>query len=122
MSLNVSFNGDGETSRDFCFVDNAVQANLLAATAAHEHKDQIYNVACNARTSLNQLFDKIAGELARLQVFYDKAPLYGDFRPGDVLHSQADIDKAACWLGYNPTHSVADGLAGAMPWYRNRLQ
>ena len=118
----VRINGDGETSRDFCFVDNAVQANLLAATAAHEHKDQIYNVACNARTSLNQLFDKIAGELARLKVRYDKAPHYGDFRPGDVRHSQADIDKAARYLGYIPTHSVAEGLAVVMPWYRKHLQ
>jgi len=118
----VCINGDGDTSRDFCFVDNAVQTNLLAATAADENKDQIYNVACNARTSLSQLFDKIAGELAKLDVCYDKAPNYGDFRPGDVRHSQADIDKAAQRLGYSPTHSVAEGLAVAMPWYRNHLQ
>ena len=118
----VIINGDGETSRDFCFIDNAVQVNLLAATAADENKDQVYNVACNARTSLSQLFDKIAGELAKLDVCYDKAPNYGDFRPGDVRHSQADIDKAAQRLGYSPTHSVAEGLAVAMPWYRNHLQ
>ncbi len=118
----VCINGDGDTSRDFCFVDNAVQTNLLAATAADENKDQIYNVACNARTSLSQLFDKIAGELAKLDVCYDKAPNYGDFRPGDVRHSQADIDKAAQRLGYSPTHSVAEGLAVAMPWYRKHLQ
>ncbi|MED5601791.1 MAG: SDR family oxidoreductase [Pseudomonadota bacterium] len=118
----VCINGDGDTSRDFCFVDNAVQTNLLAATAAGENKDQVYNVACNARTSLSQLFDKIAGELAKLNVCYDKAPNYGDFRPGDVRHSQADIDKAAQRLGYSPTHSVAEGLAVAMPWYRNHLQ
>ena len=118
----VIINGDGETSRDFCFIDNAVQVNLLAATAADENKDQVYNVACNARTSLNELFDRIAAELAKLDVNYAEAPDHRDFRPGDVRHSQADIDKAGCGLGYNPTHSVAEGLAVAMPWYRNQLQ
>ncbi|MCU5787470.1 SDR family oxidoreductase [Alloalcanivorax marinus] len=117
----VRINGDGETSRDFCFVDNAVQANLLAATAADEHKDEVYNVACNARTSLNELFDSIAAELAKEGVAYDKRPDYGDFRPGDVRHSQADIGKATSGLGYKPSHSVAEGLTVAMPWYRNRL-
>ncbi len=118
----VRINGDGETSRDFCFIDNAVQVNLLAATAAEEDKDQTYNVACNARTSLNQLFDEIAGELAKLDVAYDKSPDYGGFRPGDVRHSQADIGKAAHRLGYSPTHRVTEGMAVAMPWYRNQLQ
>ena len=114
----VRINGDGETSRDFCFVDNAVQANLLAAATTEEHKDQVYNVACNARTSLNQLFDRIAAELARLDINYDKAPDYRDFRPGDVRHSQADVSKAAEGLGYAPSHGVDVGLAVAMPWYR----
>ena len=118
----VRINGDGETSRDFCFIDNAVQVNLLAATAADGDKDQIYNVACNARTSLNQLFDQIAGELAKLDVAYDKSRDYGDFRPGDVRHSLANIGKATRRLGYSPTHSVTEGLAVAMPWYRNQLQ
>ncbi|QVL44140.1 MAG: Vi polysaccharide biosynthesis UDP-N-acetylglucosaminuronic acid C-4 epimerase TviC [Alcanivorax sp.] len=118
----VRINGDGETSRDFCFIDNAVQVNLLAATAADGDKDQIYNVACNARTSLNQLFDQIAGELAKLDVAYDKSRDYGDFRPGDVRHSLADIGKATRRLGYSPTHRVTEGLAVAMPWYRNQLQ
>ncbi|WP_101676244.1 NAD-dependent epimerase/dehydratase family protein [Alloalcanivorax mobilis] len=117
----VSINGDGETSRDFCFIDNAVQANLLAATAADEHKNQVYNVACNARTSLNELFDLIAQELANLDVRYHKKPDYADFRPGDVRHSQADISKAADNLGYQPTHSVGQGLAVAMPWYKDSL-
>jgi UDP-N-acetylglucosamine 4-epimerase len=113
----VIINGDGETSRDFCFIDNAVQVNLLAATAADGDKDQIYNVACNARTSLNQLFDQIAGELAKLDVAYDKAPDYGNFRTGDVRHSLADITKANDRLGYRAIQSVAEGLAVAMPWY-----
>ena len=68
------------------------------------------------------LFDRIAAELAKLDVNYAEAPDHRDFRPGDVRHSQADIDKAGCGLGYNPTHSVAEGLAVAMPWYRNQLQ
>jgi len=118
----VRINGDGETSRDFCFVDNAVQANLLAATAEDEHKDEVYNVACNARTSLNELFDSIAAELAKEGVTYDTRPVYGDFRAGDVRHSQADISKAGEGLGYMPTHSVGEGLTVAMPWYRHRLR
>ena len=117
----VRINGDGETSRDFCFVDNAVQANLLAATAEEQHKDEVYNVACNARTSLNELFDSIAAELAKEGVAYDKRPDYGDFRPGDVRHSQADISKAGEGLGYMPTHSVGEGLAVAMSWYSKNL-
>lgn len=115
---DVKINGDGETSRDFCFVDNAVQANLLAATCADEHKDQVYNVAYNARTTLNELFALIRAQLAELGVTYDRPPVYGDFRPGDVRHSQADIGKAAERLGYAPTHTVAEGLAVAMPWYK----
>ncbi|MEA3259774.1 MAG: SDR family oxidoreductase [Pseudomonadota bacterium] len=117
----VHINGDGETSRDFCFVDNAVQANLLAAMADAEARDQVYNVACNARTSLNQLFDLIGQALAALGVSYDRKPDHADFRPGDVRHSQADIGKAADNLGYQPTHSVGQGLAVAMPWYKDSL-
>lgn len=115
---DVRINGDGETSRDFCFVNNAVQANLLAATGTDDSKNQVYNVACNARTSLNELFALIRDELAKLGVTYDKTPVYGDFRAGDVRHSQADIAKAASLLGYQPTHSICEGLAVAMPWYK----
>lgn len=114
----VRINGDGETSRDFCFVDNAVQANLLAATCADEHKNEVYNVACNARTSLNQLFALIRDRLAELGVDYKQSAAYGDFRPGDVRHSQADIGKAAERLGYSPTHTIGEGLSVAMPWYK----
>lgn len=117
----VSINGDGETSRDFCFIDNAVQANLLAATTDDANKDQVYNVACNARTSLNRLFDLLRDELANLDVNYSKKPEYADFRPGDVRHSQAGIDKGTAKLGYAPGYSVGEGLAVAMPWYRDSL-
>jgi UDP-N-acetylglucosamine 4-epimerase len=117
----VRINGDGETSRDFCFIDNAVQANILAATASDDGKDQVYNVAFNARTTLNQLFALIRDELAGLGVSYDEQPEYMDFRAGDVRHSQADVGKAARKLGYAPSHNVGQGLTVAMPWYRNSL-
>ena len=115
----VLIHGDGETSRDFCYVANAVQANLLAATSERDEAvNEVYNVAVNERTSLKQLFVALRAELAAIRPdLGDVEPLYGDFRPGDVRHSQADIDKAARLLGYAPTHRVGDGLRAAMPWY-----
>jgi UDP-N-acetylglucosamine 4-epimerase len=118
----VYINGDGETSRDFCFIDNAVQANLLAALAEEDVTDQVYNVACNVHTSLNELFTLVDEELRKIGVHYGKIPDYVDFRAGDVRHSQASIVKAAGKLGYAPTHGVGQGLAVAMPWYRNHLE
>lgn len=117
----VRINGDGETSRDFCFVENAVQANILSATCSDENKAEVYNVAYNARTTLTQLFDLIRERLNDLGIPYEKPPLYGDFRPGDVRHSQADIGKATERLGYQPAYSVRDGLTAAMPWYTHAL-
>jgi UDP-N-acetylglucosamine 4-epimerase len=113
----VSVNGDGETSRDFCFVDNAVQANILAALAGDDGTNQIYNVAVNARTSLNMLHKHLVATLAENEVSYSLAPKYRDFRAGDVRHSQADISKAQRLLGYQPTHTILQGLQTAMPWY-----
>ena len=113
----VSVNGDGETSRDFCFVDNAVQANILAAMAGAEGTNQVYNVAVNARTSLNVLHQHLVSTLAENAVSYSLAPDYRDFRAGDVRHSQADISKAQRLLGYQPTHTILQGLQAAMPWY-----
>ena len=113
----VSVNGDGETSRDFCFVDNAVQANILAALAGDEGTNQVYNVAVNARTSLNDLHKHLVSTLAENAVSYSLAPDYRDFRAGDVRHSQADISKAQRLLGYQPTHTILQGLQAAMPWY-----
>jgi UDP-N-acetylglucosamine 4-epimerase len=113
----VSVNGDGETSRDFCFVDNAVQANILAAVAGAEGVNQVYNVAVNARTSLNTLFQNLVRTLAENGVVYTLEPSYRDFRAGDVRHSQADISKAQRLLGYQPTHTMIQGLQVAMPWY-----
>jgi UDP-N-acetylglucosamine 4-epimerase len=113
----VLVNGDGETSRDFCFVDNAVQANILAAMAGAEGTNQVYNVAVNARTSLNVLHQHLVSTLADNAVSYSLAPNYRDFRAGDVRHSQADISKAQRLLGYQPTHTILQGLQAAMPWY-----
>lgn len=113
----VCINGDGETSRDFCFVENAVQANLLAATAADEAKNEVYNVAVGDRTTLNDLFHALQGALAENGKPYAKSPVYRDFRPGDVRHSQADISKAAAKLGYVPEYHIIDGISKAMPWY-----
>lgn len=114
---DVKVNGDGETSRDFCFVANAVQANLLAATAPAESTNQVYNVAFGGRTTLNQLYDFLAKALAGQGVRYDKRPVYVDFRAGDVRHSQADIGKAGKLLGYKPEFDILSGIETAMPWY-----
>lgn len=113
----VTVHGDGETTRDFCYIDNAVQANLLAAFAAPEAQGEVYNVAVNARISLNHLFDRLRAVLATYQVHYDRQPIYGPFRLGDLRDSQADISKAMRLLGYTPTHSLEAGLEATMPWY-----
>lgn len=118
QGADVFINGDGETSRDFCFVANAVQANLLAATATDSAaQNQVYNVAVGDRTSLNTLFNLIRDRLRANGVQYDKEPNRRDFRAGDVRHSQAAIDKAATLLGYQPEYDIAAGLESAMPWY-----
>ncbi len=115
----VYINGDGETSRDFCYVANAVQANLLAAFSENpESLNQVYNIAVNGRTSLCDLFGKIR---TRLQIVRPDLKLMDavnrEQRPGDVRHSQANIDKAARLLGYVPTHTIDAGLDEAMGWY-----
>lgn len=114
---DVFINGDGDTSRDFCFIENAVQANLLAATAEDSAKNEVYNVAVGDRTTLNDLFTALKSALAENGVVYGKEPVYRDFRPGDVRHSQADIGKAARKLGYTPEFRIVEGIAKAMPWY-----
>ena len=110
-------NGDGETSRDFCYIDNVIQANVLASVAGPEGTNQVYNVAFNARTSLNQLFGHLRDILGRNGVQYTRAPRHADFRAGDVRHSQADITKARTLLGYAPQFDILQGLEVAMPWY-----
>ncbi len=120
---DVFINGDGETSRDFNYIANTVQANLLAATTENsEAVNQVYNVAVGDRTTLNELFDAIRALLApEFPHLIDSKPVYGDFRAGDVRHSQADISKAQRLLGYAPTHRIAEGLKEAMEWYINDL-
>lgn len=113
-------NGDGETSRDFCFIENALQANLLAATANESAKNQIYNVAFGDRTSLNQLFEALKDALMDNGVKYQLQSIYRDFREGDVRHSQADISKAKSLLGYSPEFRIDQGIKKAMPWYISR--
>lgn len=115
----VWINGDGETSRDFCYIANAVQANLLAATATNaDAANQVYNVAVGDRTSLNQLFEAIRALLqARFPHLAGFSPSYRDFRAGDVRHSLADIAKARTLLGYEPSHRIQEGLREAMDWY-----
>lgn len=119
----VLINGDGETSRDFCYVSNACQANVLAAATTHsEAVNQVYNVALNQRTSLNELFEMLRKRLAGAYPHLQKCqPVHQDFRPGDVRHSQADISKARRLLGYEPTHSVEQGLDEALEWYKKDL-
>jgi UDP-N-acetylglucosamine 4-epimerase len=115
----VEVYGNGETSRDFCYVQNIVQANLLAATTQNGGAvGQAYNVAVSERTTLNQLFTILRDGLARHRpAVQGVRPVYRDFRPGDILHSLADITKARTWLGYEPSHTLARGLAEAMAWY-----
>ena len=114
----VFINGDGETSRDFCFIDNTVQMNILAATAKDSAKDEVYNVALGDRTTLNELYSSIQHALNGLGFSLDTAPTYRDFRAGDVRHSQANIAKAHEKLGYVPEYRIQDGINKAMPWYK----
>lgn len=114
---NIFINGDGETSRDFCFIENTVQMNILAATASDDVKNEVYNVAVGDRTTLNALFDSIKETLSENDVEYSSEPTYRDFRVGDVRHSQADISKAESNLGYQPEFNIQQGIQKAMPWY-----
>jgi UDP-N-acetylglucosamine/UDP-N-acetylgalactosamine 4-epimerase len=120
---DVFINGDGETSRDFCYIDNTVQMNLLAATTDNEDAtDQVYNVALNDRTSLNKLYQMIEeGLIQRVQGLEKKKPIYREFRAGDVRHSQANIDKAKVLLNYQPKYMIFEGMDESMDWYVRSL-
>lgn len=131
----VYINGDGETSRDFCFIENVRQINLLAATVSDDvipaqagtqvnmsPTNQVYNVAVGDRTTLNQLYQQLhLNLLPAYPHLQDVKPVYRDFRGGDVRHSLADISKAATLLGYQPTHRIGEGLKVAMDWYVRHL-
>ena len=119
---DIFINGDGETSRDFCYIDNVVQMNLLASYATGEATNQVYNVAFGQRTTLNELFTLIQEEVVK----YTPAAAamrhqYRDFRKGDVRHSLADISKAQKFLGYEPQFDVRTGMALAGAWYYKHL-
>ena len=119
---DVFINGDGETSRDFCFIENVVQMNILAATASEEAKNEVYNVAVGDRTTLNDLFSAIKMALISNEVNVELEATYRDFRIGDVRHSQADISKAKNALGYEPEFRISAGIDKAMPWYVKLLR
>ena len=120
---DVFINGDGETSRDFCFIENTVQANLLAATVVDPAaRNQVYNVAVSGRTDLNLLFSTLRKALSNSGIIYEKEPVYREFRAGDVRHSQADIGKIQTLLGYEPKFDIKQGIEIAMPWYANFLK
>lgn len=120
----IFINGDGSTSRDFCYIKNVVQANLLAAQVdLKERSAQVFNVAVGDRTSLLELYENIRDVLrADIPNQALAAPEFRDFRSGDVRHSLADISKASSMLGYSPTHKVKDGLKDAASWYVKRLK
>lgn len=123
QNKTLKINGDGETSRDFCFVENVIQANLLSALAEESAAiNQVYNIALNERTSLNQLYSMMRKLLInKFPHLQNHQPIYVDFRQGDVRHSQADISKAMNLLGYAPTHRIDKGLEEAMDWYIENL-
>lgn len=127
MDNDVYINGDGETTRDFCYIENVIQANLLAAAAGiinHDSVDrsdagnEIYNIAVGGRTTLNELYKILKVNLSsHFPHLKDAEPIYRDFRKGDVLHSQANIAKARTKLGYDPSYNANEGLKEAMDWY-----
>jgi UDP-N-acetylglucosamine/UDP-N-acetylgalactosamine 4-epimerase len=120
----ATIHGDGSATRDFCYVANAIQANLLAATAQNrEAVGQVYNIALNSRTSLNELFQMLRHKLTPACPHLENyEPVYGPERPGDVRDSQADIEKARRLLGYRPSHTVEQGIDAALEWYLEQFK
>jgi UDP-N-acetylglucosamine/UDP-N-acetylgalactosamine 4-epimerase len=116
--------GDGSNSRDFCYVDNVVQANLLAGTAPDAAvTGTVYNCGCNGRTDLKELFAMIRDNLAKdIPELATAEPVFEGPRSGDIAHSQASIEKISSTLGYAPTHQVADGMAETVAWFAQRLR
>ena len=120
----VYINGDGETSRDFCYVANAVQANILAAAGeTSKGQNMLLNIAVGERTTLNELFEVIKASLTlRFPYLANLKPIYREFRAGDVAHSHANIERAQKILGYVPSHRVEEGLSDALTWYVDHVQ
>ncbi|WP_436715414.1 SDR family oxidoreductase [Roseiconus lacunae] len=117
----ITINGDGETSRDFCYIDNVVQANLLAATSPVKQAGNVFNIAAGGRCSLNELY-RLVKEIAieKQLIKHVPAPIYADFRKGDVRHSHADISRAQQGIGYSPTHDLRAGLYETISWYASQ--
>ena len=110
--------GDGSTSRDFCYVDNVVQANILAATTTNsESINKIYNIAVGDRTTLIELYQMLMKALSKFKTFAPLDPIFEDFRAGDVKHSQADISRAIALLNYSPKYTVEEGIEKDISWY-----
>jgi len=121
---DVFINGDGETSRDFCYIDNVIQMNLLAGTTSNEEAfGEDFNVAAGGQTTLNELYELINNELKEnIESFTKKKAVYRDFREGDIRHSNANISKAQTLVGYMPTHTIKDGMKLAINWYINNIK
>lgn len=121
---NIEIYGDGETSRDFCYIENAIQANIIAALCKNEiAKGQVYNISVGGQTSLNKLFSMIHKNIEKtVGKKIDINPIYKNFRPGDIRHSRADISKAKKLLNYNPTHKVEEGIKETISWYIDKKQ
>ena len=120
----VKIFGDGDTSRDFCYIDNVIQANLLAAFTDNEKAfNQVFNVAVSDETSLTELFELISMSIKRLDASIEiSPPIHQDFRAGDMRHSRADITKAKELLNYNPSHKIAEGIDETVSWYIDRIK
>ena len=120
----VKIFGDGDTSRDFCYIDNVIQANLLAAFTDNEKAfNQVFNVAVSDETSLNELFELISMSIKRLDASIEiSPPIHQDFRAGDMRHSRADITKAKELLNYNPSHKIAEGIDETVSWYIDKIK
>lgn len=120
---DVYINGDGETSRDFCYIDNVIQMNLLAGTTDNENAfGEAFNVAVGGQTTLNELYTLINKELTKnINTFKSKEAIYRDFREGDIRHSNANISKAKKLVGYEPTHNINKGMSHAIQWYLNNI-
>ena len=118
----IYINGNGDTSRDFTFVDNAVQANILSAVASDDAKNEVYNIACGSRTSLVEMFEILRDVFGSHGQLYSQDPVFRNFRKGDVLHSLADISKAKDKLGYAPTHDFHQGITETIEWFFKKIK
>jgi len=121
---DIYINGDGETSRDFTYIDNVIQMNILAGTTQNPKAfGEAFNVAVGGRNTLNELYQLINEELEKhLSSYTPKKPIYRDFRPGDIRHSNADITKAKQVVGYMPTHDIYQGMEEAIEWYIQNIK